>query len=78
MKKKKEFVSPTEFEVVLHHRDMDVLIPVVKWLLKNGCHAFQWDSRMLGAPEGRYSLSIQTSWAGNLVKIAKLLKDYGQ
>ena len=76
MKKKKAFVTPTNFEVTLMHKDMNVLVPVMKWLLKRGCHDFQWESRLIGTPESKYSLSIQTSWADNLAKVAKLLKDY--
>ena len=75
---KKAFATPTNIEVILMHKDRSVLVPVVNWLLKKGYHDFQWEFRLIGTLESKYSLSIQTSWADNLVKIAKLLRDYKQ
>ena len=77
MKKNKKFIQPTSFEVILIHQDKKVLIPIVKWLLKNGHHTFQWDYGMTEIT-GEHRLAIQTSWADNLAKIAKLLGDYKQ
>ena len=78
MKKKKEFVSPIGFELILRHRDQDVLLPVIHWLLKNNApHSFQWERIML-EKEDVYELSIQTSWSDNLAEIAYMCGDYGQ
>ena len=77
MKKNKIFVQPTIFNITLEHKDKKILIPIVEWLLKNGTHHFQWEMKMLTS-SWIYRLSIQTSWADNLAKIAKLLGDYKQ
>lgn len=77
MKKNKKFIQLTSFDITLEHKDKEVLIPIVKWLLKNGTHSFQWEMKMLTS-SWIYRLSIQTSWADNLAKIAKLLGDYKQ
>ena len=75
--KKKDFVLPTHFEILLKHRDKECLVPVVNWLLENGSSSFQWEMVMLEKGE-EYILSVQSCWADNLEGIAKLLADYGQ
>jgi hypothetical protein len=77
VKKKKEFVTPTGFDITLTHQSKECLIPIVNYLLENGSHQFQWDMEMLTS-SGVYHLSIQSSGADNLAEIAKLLGDYGQ
>jgi len=77
-KKKKEFVLPTRFELVLIHKDKKVLTKVIKWLLtRNVSSSFQWEMKWLGRG-AEYQLSIQSSWADNVARIAKLLGDYKQ
>jgi len=81
MKKKekvKEFVPPTRFELVLMHKDKKVLTRVIKWLLTgNASSSFQWEMKWLDIGT-EYQLSIQSSWADNVVGIGKLLGDYKQ
>ena len=77
-KKKKEFVPATRFELVLMHKDKKVLTRVIKWLLTgNASSSFQWEMKWLDIGT-EYQLSIQSSWADNVVGIGKLLGDYKQ
>ncbi len=48
-KKKKEFVPPTRFELVLTHKDKKVLTKVIKWLLIGNASSssFQWEINWL-------------------------------
>ena len=64
---KKEFVTPTRFELTLTHKDKEVLIPVVEWLLTgNASSSFQWEWALRERNE-EY-----------LYEIAKLFGDYNQ
>jgi hypothetical protein len=75
---KEEFIPPVTFELVLRHKRKEALKKVVKWLLhpdSGGTHPFQWEMIMLETTI-EYQLSIQSSWAFNLVQIGEILMKY--
>lgn len=73
--KTEEFIPPVNFDIVLKHQRKEALEKVVEFLLENGGHSFQWEMIMLERSE-EYHLSIQSSWAYNLQRIAQILRLY--
>lgn len=72
---KDEFMPPVSFELILRHKEKKALQKVVKWLLTGYAGSpFQWE--VLADSTTEWRLSIQSSWASNLLQIAKILRHY--
>lgn len=71
------FVLPTNFEIVLKHKEKEQFKKVLDWLYEMGNFSYSWEWEMLEKGE-QYILTIEGSWADNLLEMVALLGDIGQ